>query len=188
MGRRLITVLYEDRAVKTYDNYGPHMLLLACVADVIAVDRWSLQSTIKAVAKGGDSQLKATLREEGADLAGAGPLVAMFDDDQVRRCYGLRKDACKRAVLDAITNEATGSPTLILLQQNMEDLIAACCDVLGRPISVKKPSERDAILQAAAAADRPVRDAILRHDRKTAFDRLVRAVVRLREIAAVLPP
>jgi hypothetical protein len=61
--------------------------------------------------------------------------------------------------------------------------------VLGRPIPVKKPSERDAILQAAAAeTNRAVRDSILRHDRKTAFDRLVRAVVHLHEVAAVLDP
>ncbi len=42
MSQELITVLYEDRQARGEKNYGPHMLLLACVVLIIggSAVRW----------------------------------------------------------------------------------------------------------------------------------------------------
>ena len=100
----------------------------------------------------------------------------MFDHDRIRRCYGLPSGACKRDVLAAVLAHASGTPQIVLLEENMEDVVKACCAALGRalPNSEPTPAERDAILQPAAAADRSVRDTVLATVKS--FGRLVRAV------------
>ena len=153
MSRRLITVLYEDRHAKGEKNYGPHMLLLACVADRTGGSRYALRDQVASIALSGDGNVKRRLRDDGASLGATGPLVAMFDNDKVRSRYPVRTGACKRELLDAVQAEAKGSPVIVLLEQNMEDLLAACCAALKRAtLSAKpKPMQRDSILQAAAA-------------------------------------
>ena len=55
----------------------------------------------------------------------------MFDSDKVRKCYGLAEAACKRSVLQKISETARGAPTIVLLETNMEDLLVACCEATG---------------------------------------------------------
>jgi acyl-CoA reductase-like NAD-dependent aldehyde dehydrogenase len=94
----------------------------------------------------------------------------------VRSCYGLPKEACKRVVLDAIAGEATGSPRIVFLHRNMEDVVNASCEALHQPAPARKPTpeERDRILLRAASEGRAVRDEILR--KVPSFGRLVRVV------------
>ncbi|MFO0761688.1 MAG: hypothetical protein U0359_34920 [Byssovorax sp.] len=155
------------------------MLLLACVADHLKRDRYELRRWIRAVPKGGDGNLKVALRDDGADLAARGPLIAMFDEDKIRAVYGLSSAACKRAVLDRIVQEATGSPVIVLLLRNMEDLVDACCETLKKPKPSKKPkpAERDAVLQEIAAAPPACRDELQRT--MPSFKRLVDIVCRV---------
>lgn len=176
MSRRLITVLYEDQLAAQPNNYGPHMLVLACVADRIGSEPWGLRQQVRAIPKKGDSKLRDALRDEGALLARCGPLLVMFDADRVRACYGLPSHACKRSVLDKIHGEATGKPILILLERNMEDVVDACCKALQQPSPQRKPTppERDAILHKTVAASRHARDEVLQS--VPSFARLVRAV------------
>lgn len=172
----LMTVLYEDQIAVQPTSYGPHMLVLACVADRVGGDPWALRARVVGIAKKGDSKLRAALRDDGGRLAKTGPLVALFDDDRVRTCFGVPKGSCKRVVLDMIAKEASGRPTIVLLERNMEDVIAACAQALGQPAPSGKPrpAERDAILLRAAAAEVSVRASIVRA--VPSFERLVRTV------------
>jgi hypothetical protein len=176
MNRRLITVLYEDQLAAQPNNYGPHMLMLSCVADRLGRDPWGLRQHVRAIPKKGDSKLRDALREEGALLARCGPLLVMFDADRVRACYGLPSQACKRSVLDKINEQATGKPILVLLERNMEDVVTACCQALLQPSPQHQPtpSERDAILHKTVAAGKDARDRVLQS--VPSFERLVRAV------------
>jgi hypothetical protein len=175
----IVTVLYEDQSAARPTNYGPHILLLACVADARGEELWSLRGRVDGIPKKGDTKLRTALRDDGDLLATRGPLVAMFDDDRVRRCYDLPKGACKREVLDAACREATGSPSVVLLHRNMEDVVKAACAALHRtaPAAKPGPEERDRILHRAASAERNVRDAIL--VAVPSFARLVETVDRL---------
>ena len=188
MSGRRITVLYEDQLAARPNNYGPHVLMLACVADRMGGDTWMLGKRVLAIAKKGDSKLRAALREEGAMLADGGPVVAMFDADRVRACYGLPSNACKQSVLDAIEAEASGVPVIVLLERNMEDVVAACCAASNKPFPQSKPTpqQRDAILHGAASAGAAVRVQVLAS--VPSFERLVRAVHGLLEIADASKP
>lgn len=54
-----ITVLYEDQLAAKPTNYGPHILLLACVGDACGDDRWTLQQRVRGIPKKGDAKLRA---------------------------------------------------------------------------------------------------------------------------------
>jgi len=182
----IVTVLYEDQSAAKPTNYGPHILLLACVADVSGDTVWSLRERVVGIPKKGDTKLRAALRDDGDLLAAAGALLAMFDEDRVRGCYGLSKGACKREILEAITTEATGWPGVVLLVRNMEDVVNAACAALGQPRPARKPTpeERDRHLHRAAAEGPAVRAAILAA--VPSFGRLVETVDRTLIILDVL--
>lgn len=173
----LCTVLYEDNAGAQPQNFGPHALLLACLADRVGRPVRSLKGQVVGVPKKGNGNVKRALERDAEDLANRGPLFAVFDDDQVRRCYGLEKDACRPAVLAAIKGDPPKSVEVILIEENIESLIAACRQVLGRlPSSQKpKPAERDEILQEVARGSRDRRHAVLQ--RCPTFTRLVEKVL-----------
>jgi hypothetical protein len=172
-----VTVLYEDKHAQGEKDYGPHMLALACVADQVGENRYALRTRVRAIASGGDGNVKAKLRDDGAELAASGPLVAMFDNDKIWKPYGMSRAACKRDVLQAIGAEAKGSPIVVLLEQNMEDLVDACCAAMNQPKPAAKPRERDSILQKAAAdGHRTARDTMLAA--MPSFKRLVDAICR----------
>jgi hypothetical protein len=174
-----VTVLYEDKHAQGEKNYGPHMLVLACVTDQVGGDRHALRTRVWSIALGGDGNVKRKLRDDGAELAAVGPLIALFDHDKIRKPYGLPRAACKRDVLQAIGAEAKGAPIVVLLEQNMEDLVDACCAAMNqaKPAAKPRPIERDSILQKAAAdGQRAARDTILAA--MPSFRRLVDAVCR----------
>ena len=179
MSRRLVTVIYEDRHAKGETHFGPHMLLLACVADRTQSNRFALLRRVTPIASGGDGNVRRKLRDNGDALAALGPLVAMFDSDKIRTRYDLDHALSEAQVVEAILHEAQDSPKILLLVRNMEDLVAACCAALKRPIPTGKPTpeERDHVLQAAAGDSDAVRTEILR--RVPSFERLVDEVGRL---------
>jgi hypothetical protein len=174
----VITVLYEDALGAATRNFGPHQLVLACVADALGDgrDHWTLRSEVKAVPKKGAPKVRVALRDEPWWMAG--PLLAVFDGDRVRELYGLEASACRSELLSMILAESRDDPTIVLLERNMEDVTSACRRALGRPVPMAKPTpaERDAICHAAAAAAEPlVRSVIL-----SAVPSLARLVEHLR--------
>jgi hypothetical protein len=53
----LATVLYEDQRAPQKTRFGPHALVIACVADETGSDRWALEKRIEGIPKKGDSKL-----------------------------------------------------------------------------------------------------------------------------------
>jgi hypothetical protein len=160
----LATVFYEDKQAAGVNNFGAHTLLLACVTDALGGDNhWALARLVEPNPRGGNSALRAALKEV-SELLGPDNAFAMFDADHVRDCYQLHASSCLRAVLDAIAAESgLAHGRIVFLQANMETLLDACCDALGRqrPETKPRPQERDDILQAVAnARDRGVRDKV----------------------------
>lgn len=163
MSTRILTVLYEDSLASKPTNYGPHSLLLACVADRLGWVRWDkrLTTTVLASPKKGDSKLQAALTNDARRLADAGGVAVVFDLDRVRDCFGLPGTSCIVAVLDAIVKSAAVPVRVVLLDRNTETLVAACATALGLPSPPKVPRERDRILNNAADVDVSVREKIL---------------------------
>jgi len=153
-----MTVLYEDQAAVKPTNYGPHILVLQCVADRVGGDpRGDLKPLSNAKPMKGSGNLRKELRERGALLQRSGPVVIMVDDDKIRGCYqdlGLARTSCKSQVIAAIKSECSGvDPGIVLLNQNMETVLNVCLRALGRPPLNSKPSpeERDQILMRCAS-------------------------------------
>jgi hypothetical protein len=169
----MLTVLYEDSLASKPTSYGPHSLLLACVADKLGWERWDkrLTTTVLPSPKNGDSRLRAALANDARRLADAGGVAVLFDLDRVRDCYRLPSTSCIVTVLDAIAEGARVPIKVVLLDRNMETLVAACATALRVPCPPKVPRERDRILNHAADADLSVRVQVLAGCKT--FERLV---------------
>lgn len=175
MSWRLITVLWEDSCGTQVKAFGSHALLLSCIADLLNRDRFALGKFVIASAKKGNSKLKGAIDSDCERLSRSGPVIAVFDDDQVRRLYNLPPNACKIQII----REARSHPSLdiVLLERNIEDLVDACCEALGigLPETKSRPDERDKILNAAASAiDPKVREFVC--EKIPSFSYLVRKV------------
>ncbi|MBI5482073.1 MAG: hypothetical protein HY906_24675 [Deltaproteobacteria bacterium] len=127
------TVLYEDQRAAHERNFGPHVLVLACVADATGLGRWELRELIKGIPAKGNTRLKATLEQDADLLSQSGPVYAVFDDDQVRTCYGLLNDACVPEVLAAIRRQAKAQVGIVLLKSTIEEVVRACALALHEP-------------------------------------------------------
>lgn len=176
----LAAVLYEDDGDPK--RFGPHALILACVSDVIGVDRHVLRRHFEPILAGGDANLRAACRDDLSELVDRWhAVVALFDDDKVRRLLRLPHQACKREVLERICADAASQEAflIVLLVRNMETLVREAGLLLGlAPEKLRKNTGvRDRVLHRAAAADRRVRDALL--DRIPSARRLVDLLVRI---------
>ena len=68
------TVFYEDAPGVAVTNFGPHLLALACVADRMGVDRYTLRAYTEGIPMKGDSKLRAILKGIGGRTT-----IAVFD-------------------------------------------------------------------------------------------------------------
>jgi hypothetical protein len=175
--RPLITILYEDQLNDANPKqYGPHKLLLACVAEHLSKDHWYLDKQIVALPKKGNGSLKKTLESKVLQrLVNCEPVIAVFDDDEVRPLYGLSASACKSEVLGRIN--PIELVEIILLEQNIEYLIRICCEIVNKPIPYDKPtpSQRDKILNSIA--NNPSVQLQIIQDRMSSFGRLVQKTI-----------
>lgn len=174
----MITVLYEDQCSQP-KNFGLHNLVLASLAaDQPTVPPNNLRHKVVGIPKKGDNKLKRVLEQELARLCNRGPVVAVFDNDKIRRLMNLDKQACKREVLTALERcfQAGGNAAIVLLEQNAEDLLRASCQVLNRKYPDEKPTppERDRILNQAAGKSSGDLDRIRKA--MPSFDRLIRKI------------
>jgi hypothetical protein len=99
-----VVILWEDQLAVASKTFGPHQLALACLADEFGEpSRWALRDALISIPCKGDGNLVKRLEREGSLLTRSGEhLVAVLDDDAVRRLYGLAPDSCKSVVLSAI--------------------------------------------------------------------------------------
>lgn len=128
-----VTVLYEDKLIRgPVTGFGPHALVLACVHDQIGGDLWGgLARAIEGQPKGGNSALlKACHRDRLSRFTS--PVIAVFDDDQVRPLLQLPQDATKEVVVEQIRERCqlldTPSFHVILLVRNLESILEAARD------------------------------------------------------------
>ena len=180
MGRPVI-VLFEDArspAVKTaLDD-----LLISCVADTLGIeDRQALRPWLQVSLRKGNASLLDDCRHVD-DIARRGELVvAVFDDDKVRRLLGLPgKTPASR--VEAAIKKGCPNPTgleVVLLEKNMETLLRAARDcqveaadeTWNSAIAGKRLNARDQILKKLAFGARTFRDCVRKRVRS--FEQLV---------------
>lgn len=174
-----IRVFYEDQAAGPVKQFGPHLLLCACVGDRVAATPWELQHRIDGQPKKGDSKL-LTACERHAKRQLDEVVFALFDSDRLHHLpLGVEKgrpiEDFRRALEDRI-----GSPKIrpFVLERNLETLVRAAADCLEPPVLgpvPKRHNERDKIFARSATHHRrSVRDCIT--TRVPSFAALVEAV------------
>lgn len=170
-----VCVLYEDQRGPR-QGFGLHVLVKACVSDVLAEQqpRHLIEKALSDYRplKGYANLLKAC-REELDLIASDGcPVVAVFDNDQIRHLLKLPAKAPDERVIQEIRKGGSKSDRLfvVLLKQNMESVLLAAhaCDPSIELKSValatekKDLLERDSILgRLSAERFRAIRDCIL---------------------------
>jgi hypothetical protein len=186
---RQVCVLYEDERVPQR-SFGLHELAKACVRDRLeAQPRYEIDQALRDCRPlGGDSNVLKKFREDVDSIAADGrPVVAVFDNDRIRRLLKLPAKATDAQVLQEI-RKGTSSDRLhvILLDRNMESVIKAAheCDPSIRQESVdlaikkKDRLERDAILARLTGPQfRAVRDCI--REKLPSFQELVELLCEL---------
>lgn len=176
-----VTIIYEDSTARggLVRDFGPHALVLACLADDLTIDRHSLGRIVLAHPANGNDKALTKLADDRLF-----PVVALIDDDKIRRHLTLPARACKRDVLQGVVDRYGRSlgaeVNLVLLHENIETVVEAASRALGEPAPPKSPEGRDTILRRAATADRSMRTAIRAACAGT-FERL------LTKVAALLP-
>lgn len=174
-----VKIFYEDQAGREVNNFGPHMLLCACVADRTqhTVTLWDLKKRIHCQPKKSDAKLLEACRQR-KELELDEIVFAIFDADRVHRLPGMQHGSLEQmqAQLRALIDSPKVRP--FLLDSNVETLVSAAAGCLEPPITGDIPKRhlmRDRILNNAAKAMRSVRDCVL--ERVPTFEAVVAAVV-----------
>lgn len=180
---RQVCVLYEDQR-GPQRSFGLHELAKACVRDRLEPQpRHEIDQALNDCRPlRGDSNVLKKFREDVDNIAADGrPVVAVFDNDRIRRLLQLPAKATDAQVLQEI-RKGTSSNRLhvILLNRNMESVIKAAheCDPsisqesVDLAISNKDRLERDVILTRLTGAQfKVVRDCI--REKLPSFQELV---------------
>jgi hypothetical protein len=182
-----LTILYEDHRGPR-QGFGLHALVVACVFDLVDGERHHVESRLGDARplKGVTNVLRACCEDIDLLAADGRFVVAVIDDDAIRRELSLPKKADESAVLQTIAKRSRDPQRLrvVLLHRNTESVLeaAAACDKtldparLERAIQRKDLLERDALFLALARERaRPARDCIL--GRMPSMKKLVETVI-----------
>jgi len=157
MSAALFTILYEDQRGPR-QGFGLHALVKACVFDAINGERHRVEGSLgdHRPLKGVENVLKACRDEFELIAADGRTVIAVIDNDQIRRHLKLPRTAADDLVEREIRRgcKAPDRLAIVLLKQNMESVLdaAAACDPgldsgrIERAIRHKDMLERDAIL------------------------------------------
>ena len=172
----MITVLWEDQRGAEAKGFGPHELLLSCVADELNCARNTLKDLIESHPKKGNANLRSAIQRDIVRLADAGPVFAVVDRDKVRQLWKAPSQPadCMSSIGHRFRQDAPGDYDLVFLVDNVESLIEAACAALGEPYPDSKPGPdlRDRLLgRAAWASSQTLRRAI--QTQCPSFSRLV---------------
>lgn len=175
-----ITVLWEDKLTVLARGFGPHDLLVSCVADDLQCAPEALKGTVVPVPKKGNGNVMRALEQELDKLRRSGPVCAVLDRDKAAELWpaGQRPPACLSGLRTAVSERARGDYELVLLIENMETLVDACCRAMMTDMPRAKPSPdtRDRILGKLAWGEADARTIV--RNAVPSFDRLVRWVAR----------
>jgi hypothetical protein len=155
-----ITVLWEDQRGGIMKGFGPHELLVSCVADELRCQRHLVTTYIVPAPRKGNGNVIRTLKQDLSKLSRSGPA------------------SCLSGIRAAVSVSAPGDYELILLDENVETLVTACCGAIGSiaPVAKPSPDERDRLLGRAAWAAANVRGRVRRD--VPSFNRLVQWVAK----------
>ena len=174
----IITLLWEDQRGGQMKGFGPHELLVSCVVDDLGRERGEVERRVLSAPKKGSGNVLKALRADLALLRKSGPVCAIVDRDRIRNLWPLeaRPLDCFSAIRKSFFERAPGDYALVLLVENAETLVEACCNATERRLPESKPSpeERDRILARVAWGERRARDEVRRAT--PSFDRIVRWV------------
>ena len=154
------TVLWEDQRGVTVKGFGPHDLLMACVADELGPGHRRLADPVPLK---GSGNVRKRLKRDVEKLRGHGPVVVVLDRDRVADLCVTPGADCMKGITSRLQKDAPGDYELVFLVDNTETLVAAACTALGiaAPNQKPTPDERDRYLgRAAWAPERGVRDDI----------------------------
>lgn len=189
----MVLVLYEDSLVRggKPTNYGPHLLLVQCVADRLAVARPRphgylardlIDRGLACNPRRGNTKLRdAAHANLEKHTRGGKNVVAVYDRDRINEIVVVTDPSCTRAIVEALA-PAGGSDRLatVLLDANLETVITTLrgcgmrADLPWDEALAKRAGalgDRDRIMQNAAVADQAIRDRLL--ERMASFEYLV---------------
>jgi hypothetical protein len=184
----IAVILYEDDRGPE-KQFGLHRLVLACVADDLRVDTFTLTGKLDGRPMKGVANVLKSCRSDVRRLGPKGQKVfALIDDDHVRdHLPGIDPRADTETVSRMIKAQSDMAAQLevILLKKNTETVIEAAkqCDPQIPAEAVaealrKHLAQRDRILNNVARnANRAVRDCI--RGKVAALDQLVGALARI---------
>jgi hypothetical protein len=158
-----VTILYEDSAGTNVKQFGPHSLLVACVADQKRTDFWTVNKRLIAEPKNGVNKLLDALREDMNRYArGGGWVFALIDRDDVHDHLEpkLAPNACRTSIIERIKRcPSADRLDVVLLEKNLETILQSLRELQpelagpenwNRAISQKDINERDRILNNVA--------------------------------------
>lgn len=177
----IVTVLWEDQRGVEARGFGPHDLLLACVADELGIDYKRLRDQVTSSPKKGVSKVRTELQRNFRRLANSGPVIAVVDRDKVIDLWkhSMPPSDCMSGITARFRKDAAGDYDLIFLVRNMETLIEAVCRAMRQDTPSRKPTpdQRDRILRRAVWGGTPEVRAAIRRDCPS-FARIVTRVAR----------
>jgi hypothetical protein len=172
-----IVVLWEDKRA-SIKRFGPHDLLVSCAADELQCARDEIENYIVSAPKKGNGTVISALQQDAKKLSRSGPVCAVIDRDKVQELWpaGQRPPACLSGIRRALAAKAPGNYELVLLIDNMETIIEACCQATrsDMPRSKPSPDTRDRILRKIAWGDASARASV--RGTVPSFERLVQWV------------
>lgn len=158
-----VVVLYEDSALEgSIKNYGPHQLVLQCIADVSDVPAWELKRFITAHPANSNSKVQAECRRVPPAIGTDGsPVVAVYDEDKAYKLPGLARNLCKTQMRQILLHQTSLSAlqlSIVFLEQNLESVLKElhiCAPGLTSPATwqkalQKKLMAREVVLEAAS--------------------------------------
>lgn len=147
-----VVIFYEDALAPGTQpkDYGPHLLVLWCLVDRTARSFWDLGKLVEGNARKGKEQVEAACRR--SQVYDRGGVIAVYDNDRVRELPALANLASQRSrdVAQALRQQAAqpDRTTVVLLDRNMETVVARVLECAGDAIPQRKPKplERDLLL------------------------------------------
>jgi hypothetical protein len=158
----IVTVLWEDKRGQT-KGFGPHDLLVKCLADQLDLDPYEIKQRVNSAPKKGVDILLGALQKDQAGFKG--PVFAVIDRDKVHEHLLPRPTNCMAGIKNQILAKAPGDYDVVFMVDNIESLVHAACAAMGRsyPLGKPRPDERDRYFgELAWNRDRDTRKEALR--------------------------
>ncbi len=152
-------VLWENSRDRVTKGFGPHELLVSCVADRLAEDenwgreRARIRRLVLPLPKNGvQNVIRAVDKHYDKLRSGGAQLLCVLDSDEIRTQLSLPATASDEQILAALQDRAGGAAREVhwlLLDRNVETLVHLAAGVLGRGRPTRKSHQlRDTTLGA----------------------------------------